>query len=215
MIHINLLPAEYRRKARTPLKLMVGVSLAVAVNTSLLAYWAWASFGIAAGIESERSVLELEIEGLDPQVAYHKALEVESKAHKSREDTLAGITASRISWTEKLDQFIDVVNRGGDGASHLVWLSDLTVAQETKPKQGRPGERTTGGTVRGAGFSGSREFAQVANFLEDLENSPFISHFFPPAPPEGSESMQDATLDPSTVWSFPMALELKAPEVAR
>jgi Tfp pilus assembly protein PilN len=215
MIHINLLPAEYRRKARTPLKLMVGMSLAVAVNTSLLAYWTWTSFGVSAGIDSERSVLQLEIEGLEPQVAYHRSLEGESKAHKSREDTLAGITASRISWTEKLDQLIDVVNRGGDGQSHLIWLSDLSVAQQTSGQRLRPGQRASGGTLRGAGLSGSREFAQVANFLEDLERSPFISDFHPPAPPEGSESMQDATLDPSTVWSFPMALELKAPETRR
>lgn len=215
MIRINLLPEEYRRKARTPLKLMVGVSLAVAVNTSLLAYWAWTAFGVAAGIDSERGVLQLEIEGLDPQVAYHRSLETESRTHKSREETLAGITSSRISWTEKLDQFIDVVNRGGDGQSHLIWLSDLTVAQEASTQRPRPGTRANAGTVRGAGFSGSREFAQVANFLEDLERSPFISDFFPPAPPEGSESMRDETLDPSTVWSFPLALELKLPEVRR
>lgn len=215
MIHINLLPPEYRRRSRTPLKLMVGVSLAVAVNTSLLAYWSWTAFGVAAGIESERNVLQLEIEGLEPQVAYHRALEAESKTHKSREDTLAKITASRVSWTEKMDQFVDVINRGGDGQSHLIWLSDLTVAQETGNQRQRPGQRPSGGTFRGAGYSGSREFAQVANFLEDLEHSPFISDFHPPSPPEGSESMKDESLDPSTVWSFPLALELRAPEGSR
>ena len=45
MITINLLPEEYRRTARTPLKLMAAVSGAVAVNTSLLAWWCWMSFG--------------------------------------------------------------------------------------------------------------------------------------------------------------------------
>ena len=213
MIQINLLPEEYRRKARTPLRMMVAVSVAVAVNASLGAYWCWASFGIAASIESERSVLQLEVEGLEPQVAYFRSLEAESKAHQTRENTLASITAGRVSWTEKLDQFIDVVNRGGDGQSHLVWLSDLTVAQNTgAAPRSAAGMKPTGGSVKGAGFSGSKEFAQVANFLEDLENSPFIADFNPPAPPEGSQAEQDETLDPSTVWSFPLQLDLKTTE---
>ena len=44
--------------------------------------------------------------------AYHQALTSESSRHKAREETLAQITASRISWTRKLDEFVDVVNRG-------------------------------------------------------------------------------------------------------
>ena len=51
-----------------------------------------------------------------------------------------------------------------------------------------------------------------ANFLEDIEDSPFISDFHPPAPPEGSESVKDEELEPSTVWAFPLSLELQDPE---
>ena len=61
-------------------------------------------------------------------------------------------------------------------------------------------------------YSGSDQFAQVANFLEDIEDSPFISDFHPPAPPEGSESVKDEELEPSTVWAFPLSLELQDPE---
>ena len=125
MIHINLLPEEYRRKQRTPVKLMLAVAGAVAVNASLAAWWGWTAFGIAAEVKSEYSVLQTEMDGLEPQVAYHKALEAESGVYKHREDTLAGITAKRISWTKKVDELIDVVNRGGDGQRHLIWLDDL------------------------------------------------------------------------------------------
>ena len=97
MIRINLLPEEYRRKARTPLKLMLTVSAIVAINTSLAAWLGWLAFGIAARVESERVVLQTENDGLEPQVAYHKSLDGESKRHKAREETLAQITASRIS----------------------------------------------------------------------------------------------------------------------
>lgn len=206
MIRINLLPEEYRRKAKTPLKLMLGVTLAVTVNASLAAWAAWMYFGVEARISSERSALQTDMDGLSPQVAYHRALESESRVHKSRENTLTEITNSRVSWTRKVDELIDVVNRGGDGQRHLIWLDDLSVVQNG------PGGRSGVGEVKASGHSGSDKFAQVANFLEDLEASSFIEDFHPPAPPEGSESLIDEELVPSVVWAFPMSLKLKSPE---
>jgi len=206
MIHINLLPEEYRRKQRTPLKLMLAVSGAVALNASVAAWWGWMAFGVAAEVQSEYSVLQTEMDGLSPQVAYHKSLEAESLVYKHREDTLAGITNTRISWTKKVDELIDVVNRGGDGQRHLIWLDDLTVTQEGDKRTGG------GGILKASGHSGSDKFAQVANFLDDVENSPFISDFHPPAPPEGSESIVDEELMPAVVWAFPLQLRLMTAE---
>ncbi len=210
MIRINLLPEEYRRKAKTPIKLMLAVTCMVAINASLAAWWGWVAYGVAAEIESERGVLTTEKEGLDPQVAYHKSLDGERKQHKLREDTLAQITTQRINWTRKLDELIDVVNRGGDGQRHLIWLDDLHVsrARGVRGKQ----EQVDFGTLKASGHSGSDKFAQVANFLEDLEGSPFVADFRPPAPPEGSEAINDEELVPSTVWAFPLKLDLKGPE---
>ena len=99
MIRINLLPEEYRKKARTPVKLLLAVAGAVALNGGLAAWWAWAALGVASEVESEKSVLQLEMDGLTPQVTYYQSLEGESKQHKSRETTLGSITKSRISWT--------------------------------------------------------------------------------------------------------------------
>jgi len=206
MIHINLLPEEYRRKQRTPLKLMLAVSGAVALNASVAAWWGWMAFGVAAEVQSEYSVLQTEMDGLSPQVAYHKSLEAESLVYKHREDTLAGITNTRISWTKKVDELIDVVNRGGDGQRHLIWLDDLTVTQEGDKRTGG------GGILKASGHSGSDKFAQVANFLDDVESSPFISDFHPPAPPEGSESIVDEELMPAVVWAFPLQLKLMTAE---
>lgn len=206
MIRINLLPEEYRRKARTPLKMMLAVSLIVAVNTSLAAWLGWLAFGVAARVESERVVLQTENDGLKPQVAYHQSLDAESKRHKAREGTLAQITASRVSWTRKLDEFIDVVNRGGDGQRHLTWFDDLTVSQADDPRS------QAGGSFKATGQSGSDDFGQVANFLDDLEESHFITDFHPPAPPEGSESQTDEELMPPVVWAFPLTVDLKTPE---
>ena len=206
MIHINLLPEEYRRKQRTPVKLMLAVAGGVAINASLGAWWGWTAFGVAAEVKSELSVLRMEMDGLDPQVAYHKALETERGVYKHREDTLAGITSKRISWTKKVDELIDVVNRGGDGQRHLIWLDDLSVTQEGNKRSGGAG------SLKAEGHSGSDKFAQVANFLEDVETSSFISDFHPPAPPEGSESIVDEELMPAVVWAFPLQLDLKSAE---
>jgi len=210
MIRINLLPEEYRRKAKTPVKLLLTVIMVAAINASLASWWGWEAYGVAAEIESERNVLVTEKEGLDPQVAYHKSLEGERRQHKLREDTLAQITRQRINWTRKLDELVEVVNRGGDGQRHLIWFDDLRI------EPGRAGrgkeQQVDFGKVTASGFSGSDKFAQVANFLEDVQRSNFAGDFGPPASPEGSEAINDEDLVPATVWSFPLELDLKGPE---
>ena len=206
MIRINLLPEEFRKKSRTPFKLLAAVAALVAVNAGLASWWGWTVFGIHAKVESEHVTLQLEMDGLTPQVTYYHSLETESKQYKSREKTLGAITADRISWTRKLDELIDVANAGGDGSRHLVWLDDLTVAQSNDVNT------KNFGSVRAAGHSGSDKFAQVANFLEDLEGSAFIDDFEKPSPPEGTQTLIDETLVPPVAWTFPLTLSLKGPE---
>jgi hypothetical protein len=209
MIRINLLPEEYRRRARTPIRLMVAVSLAVAVNSSLLAYWGWMTFGVAAEIRTEHNVLQLEMDGLTPQVNYHNALNDEMKFHASRETTLAEININRVLWTQKFDELVDLVNLGGDGVRHYIWFDDLTVKQEAG------GRNNNYGSLKAGGHSGSPKWDQVANFLEDVEDksiSSFIDTFSPPASPEGTQNPKDEDLVPSEVWSFPLSLNLKSAE---
>jgi len=205
MIHINLLPEEYRQKRRLPLKYMVAVAASVAVNASLVAWWGWTAFGAAAEVKSELSLKQDEFDGLKPQVAYHKTLEAESNLFRSREETLGQITSNRVSWTEKLDQLVELVNRGGE-EKYLIWLDDVTVDQ----KQNR--SKNSAGQVKASGNSGSENFAHVANFLEDVEESEFAVDFGKPKPPEGSETKVDENLMPATVWGFDLELALKTPE---
>jgi Tfp pilus assembly protein PilN len=206
MILINLLPEEYRQKRRTPVKLLLAVTASVAINGSLIAWWAWTAFGVAAEVKSELAVLQDEKAGLDPQVAYHQDLEKESKLFEAREEMLKKITATRISWTRKLDELIDVVNVGGDGEKYLVWFDDATVDQKENSRQ-----KSYGG-LKASGHSGSSSLAHVANFLDDLERSPFCEDFMKPSPPEGSQTTKDEGLLPSEVWNFPLEAQLKAPE---
>lgn len=209
MILINLLPDEYREKKRTPVKLLLAVTASVAINGSLMAYWAWTAFGVAAEVKSELTVLMDQKAGLDPQVAYHHDLEKESQLFDAREEMLKRITANRISWTRKLDEIIDVVNVGGDGEKYLVWFDDLSVDQKENSRN------KSYGNLKASGHSGSTSFAHVANFLDDVERSPFCEDFNRPAPPEGSQSSKDEGLMPAEIFNFPLEATLKAPEDRR
>jgi len=209
MIRINLLPEEYRRKSRTPLRMMAAIAAVVAINGSLLAYWSWLSFGILTQIDTERSVLQVEMDGLTPQVTYHDALQSETSVYASRETTLAEITKNRILWTRKLDELIDVVNLGGDGVRHYIWLDDLSVKQESGGRAG------SFGSLRAGGHSGSAKWDQVANFLEDVEDpslSKFLDTFATPSSPEGTQNPPDPELIPSEAWSFPFAVQILSPD---
>ena len=207
MILINLLPPEFRQKKRTPFKMMAAVALSVAVNASLLAYWAWTAFGVAAEVSSELSVLEDTMGGLDPQIEYHDTLVAESKLFQSREKTLTDITTNRVSWTEKLDQMIGLIHRGGQGEQkYLVWLDGIQVDTEVNDR------KKTYGTLTATGSSGSGNFAEVANFLDDVKASDLAEDFTAIADPEGPSKLTDEDLVPSEVWMFPFELALRSPE---
>ena len=212
MIRINLLPEEYRRKARTPFKVMLAVAGAVAVNASLFAWYVWLAFGVAAEAETQRDVLKVEMDGLTPLVAYHDALGAEIGFHSMREETLAQITRERVLWTKVLDELIDIVHSGGEGVRHYIWFDDVSVKQEEARSGGRGSQQSFGG-VKANGHSGSAAWNQVAAFLEDFEDprlSNFQLTFNRPHPPEGSLNDSDEGLVPPVNWTFPLTLDLRS-----
>jgi Tfp pilus assembly protein PilN len=207
MIQINLLPDEYRRADRTPVRVFAAITLGVAVNASLGALWLWTELGPGAEVEQRLEVLQSDLTTLRPLVKHHNDLEKERKLYETRERTLDQIVAQRVSWTEKVDQLIDVINEGGDGdQKYLIWLDSLNVAQSER--QSRPGMAASGGSLSAKANSGDGDFALVANFLEDVEYSDFGFGFSRPAPPAGSASEPDPDLIPSVVFSFDLGVEL-------
>lgn len=206
MITINLLPEKYRPQPGITPKKAAAIAAGALVNASLLAWWAWLSIGVAQTVEAEIDQLQEQMAGLTPQVQYHRGLEAEHRQYQSRETTLGEITSERISWTRKLDELVDLAHTGSDTSRYLVWFGNLNVTQVSDSR------RKDFGSLRAEGYSGSGNFANVANFLEDLETSSFAQGFHPPAPPEGSQAKVDEELIPAEVWSFPVELALKSPE---
>ncbi|MDE0895756.1 MAG: hypothetical protein OSB10_04150 [Planctomycetota bacterium] len=206
MILINLLPEELRPQPGITPKKAAAIAAGALINASLLAWWGWLSIGVGQRVDAELEQVKEQMAGLTPQVTYHRGLETEHRVYMSRESTLDTITGERISWTQKLDELVDLAHVGSDSSRYLVWFGNLNVTQVSDAR------RKDYGSLRAEGFSGTGNFANVANFLEDLEESHFARGFNPPAPPEGSQSKVDEDLVPSEVWSFPVELSLKSPE---
>ncbi|MEL6714041.1 MAG: hypothetical protein AAFU73_15320 [Planctomycetota bacterium] len=210
MITINLLPDDYRRRAKSPVGMIAAVAAAVFINASLIAYYGYLEFGVSANIETTRSVLQLDLDGLTPQVEYHKKLESEIQIRSAREQTLSEITRSRVLWTKTIDEVVDVVHAGREGIEHFIWFEDIDVRQQSGGRKG-----AGHGYLKASGHSGSEDFDQVSNFLEDIEDRELSSLwmlFDKPEPPQGQMNGRDEELIPSVNWSFPLTIQLLSPD---
>jgi len=207
MITINLLPEEYRAAQRTPMRVMVATVAAVAVNCVLLAYAGWLFLATGAEVRTQLQFRQDEVASLKPAVEYFRKLETENKLFSAREQTLSSITENRIGWTEKVDQLVDVISAGGDDDNYLVWLTDLTITQSDGGSGGRNAKGA--GNLTASGYSGSPDFGLVADFFEDLKESPFIGGFYAPERPEGELREGDPDLLPSEIFSFRLDLGIK------
>ncbi|MEM6674011.1 MAG: hypothetical protein AAF726_14290 [Planctomycetota bacterium] len=210
MISVNLLPDEYRRRAKSPIGMIAAIAGAVLVNASLIAYWGYLEFGVSANIETTRQVLLDDFNGLKPQVDYHNKLEKEIQTRSAREQTLSQITKNRVLWTKTLDELLDIVHAGREGIEHFIWFDDVDV----KMAEGG-GRRQEFGELKASGHSGSEDYDQVANFLEDIEDPELSSLwqlFGKPAAPEAKVNDPDEDLIPSVNWSFPLTIKLLSPE---
>jgi len=69
----------------------------------------------------------------------------------------------------------------------------------------------TYGKIKAQAHSGSNSFEHLANFLEDVEESPLTNAFNKPAPPSGTAQSKDEELLPAEIWNFTVEMDLKAP----
>ncbi|MBI1853693.1 MAG: hypothetical protein HYR85_25440 [Planctomycetes bacterium] len=209
MIRINLLPEGYRKSDRTPLgRVALVMGCLVGVLTSLAAF-GYEHFGNLRRVNAERDTTTSELAALKTEEAYANALQREKDDFKKRSDTIQSIGHSRVLWTKKLDQFLDVVDAGGDRERHFIWLKALDV----KPaREGGQGSDRDGGTLEFKGYSGGQHLQRLSDFHADLKRPPFFDDFFDIDDPSGKVVDFDGDAEPKQAWEFDMKMRLKPRE---
>ena len=217
MIRVNLLPPEYRKRDRTPIRVFGALVAGVVLTCGFAFYYADTYFGELAGFEKTLTEKKAEVAGLAPQVAHHDSLKREKADYQARASTIEAISRSRISWTKKVDELIDIVNAGepreetGDG--YLVWFGNLQIDQKVveSAKRGK-GKNANGGAVRVQGYAATDHMSSIVAFLEDLKNDEgFFGVFDSIEDPKADWVQQDdQALEPANVMNFPIAMPILA-----
>ncbi len=206
MIRFNLLPEGYSKSDRTPLPKFAVILTSVAVVASSLALFGYVHFGVLRKAVTERETARSARVALDTDAAYASALEREKAEYRKRSDTIQSIGHSRILWTKKLDQFLDVVNNGGDRERHFIWLKNIDVKPGTANSQSSDRD---GGTLTMKGFSGGQHLQRLSDFHADLKRPPFFDDFCEIDDPAGKVVEFDGEYEPRAAWEFELKMRLK------
>lgn len=223
MIRVNLLPAEYRRRDRTPFRVFVSLVAAVMAVCGCGFYYADTFFGELGGVEARLSEVKAELAGLLPQVKHHDSLVREKDDYAARATTIHEISKSRISWTKKIDELIDITNAGepreDTGEGYLVWFGSLDIVQnvlESGAKKKKKGstEVETAGSFRLQGMCATQEMSSIVDFMDDLKaNDEFFRDFaFIEDPKANLNNQEDQALEPAHVMNFPIAMPVLSRE---
>ncbi|MDP6930125.1 MAG: hypothetical protein QF412_10525 [Planctomycetota bacterium] len=202
MIRINLLPEEYRRTERTSPKLFAATILGVILVGATIGRLGFVYFGELGRLEVERLSMEEIRDSHKNRVAYHDALAKQKGAYQKRSKTIQTIGQSRLLWTEVMDQFIDVVNNGGNTERHRAWFRGVTA---------RDGNEKGGPGVQFPGWVQGNQIQKVADLHEDIEGSPFFVDVKEKAAPSGVVDI-DEERNPSQALFFDLKWAFGVPK---
>jgi hypothetical protein len=206
MIRINLLPEGFRRADRSSPKVFAASLGALIIVCCAGGWFGITYFGELGELEVASKNLSETLLAKNEMAKYSDALVKEKGAYETREATIRQIGASRVLWTEFMDQLIDVVNNDGNAQRHLAWFQSVQVA-EGNDKQGPV--VTLPGQVQGSNYK------KLADFHEDVENSVFAKDLALKSPPYGERRMSPKRNPPESN-GFSLVLTFKpAQEWAR
>jgi Tfp pilus assembly protein PilN len=197
MINVNLLPQEFRQRERTPIRIFMATVAASCVVATTGAAFAYLRLGKLASEEQTLSRLNEDRQSMEPQLKHHAALGAEIAEKEKWQQAIRDLRNSRITWSRKFDQLIDLVSQSGDQGRYLIWFNDLQVTQTLDGK-------TSGGTVTAKGMSNGDDVGKVALFFGDLKRHEFFKEFAASSEPEGK--VPDGK-DSNTV-EFPITLTI-------
>ena len=207
-ISINLLPEEHRKKEMTPLSTLLPVLGCLTAVLAVGAFWAYMHFGQLEKASTRNAQLSTDWKERKPLLDYQAALTNEEREYAARSDTIQGIAASRVPWTQKLSQLKDVIAEDNGGDRYSVWLTQLSV---------KPG-RSTGRRAKAAGdvmkmegycFSKGHPLQTFNFFHEAMNNSEFfVEDFASMNNPAGQAIAMDDGLTPNRAWTVKLELNM-------
>lgn len=200
MIHINLLPQELRRAERTSPKVFASALGGILLVCCSIGWLSMIYFGELGELEIESKNLSDTLSAKSEIASYHDALGGEREAYEQRAKTIRQIGASRMVWTEFMDQLIDVVNNDGNTQRHLAWFSGVQVAEGTD---------RAGPTVNLPGQVQGDAIKRVADFHDDVEASPFAPDLASKSAPGGDRKVTQRR-EPPESFAFTLQLAFKA-----
>jgi hypothetical protein len=212
LVAVNLLPPDRRPKEATPLAVFLPVLLGVTLAALLGAGWAWIRFGELARAEEELGDLKASVAAKQTGLKYLAALREEQADFETRTKTIKEIAASRVLWTKKLDEFLDVAVDDDGGAKYLVWLDEL----EVKPPPPAAGKREPKGeqfAFKGRCLAEGDALQRFNVFHAALKDSPFFKpDFVEINDPSGkTEQLKDGRR-PATAWTVDLAMSMRPRE---
>ena len=206
MIHVNLLPVEYRKTEATPVGRFLAIVVGAVLVTSTLVAYGYVHYSELKGIREVRASVEAEYANKKAQAQMAKALQNEIVAYQTRRKAIQKIASARILQSRKLDEFLDIVHNGNDRTQYFVWLNKLAV----KPGRAqRRGQAKSGGSWAFSGWAETKEFSRVTNFRDALRKDAFFDDFASISQPNFKAVSWDDGLEPSEAGSFNYGMTLK------
>lgn len=198
MINVNLLPNEFRKRERTPIRIFLATMAASVVVAGTGGAFAYLRFGQLASEVQTLARLTEDRQAMEGQVKHHAALTTEVGEKEKWQQAIKDLRNGRITWSRKFDQLIDLVSQASDQGRYLIWFTDLAVTQTVDGK-------TNGGTVSVKGLSSGDDVGKVALFFGDLKRHEFFQGFAAASEPEGKvpEGANAGTVE------FPLTLTLQ------
>jgi Tfp pilus assembly protein PilN len=206
VIHVNLLPPEYRKAEATPVGRFIAIVVGAILVTSGLVAYGYVHYSELKGIREVRASVEAEFANKEAQAKTAKNLQSEIAAYQTRRKSIQQIAKDRILHSRKLDEFLDVIHNGNDRSAYFVWLEKLSV----KPARAvRRGKSKSGGTWTFSGYAETTEFSRVTNLRDALRKDSFFDDFLSISLPNFKAVSWEDGREPSEAGSFNYGMALK------
>jgi hypothetical protein len=206
VITINLLPPEYRKPESTPVGRFLAIVVGAVLVTSGLGVYGYVHYSKLRAAREVREATEANYKNKKAQQDMSRALAEEIKAYEARRATIQEVAGSRILWSRKLDEFLDILHNGGDKNEYFVWLSGMKVSPARDSGRGKP---TSGGEMSFAGYCAGTELTKVTNLRNKIRKDEFYKDFKYLSPPNWQVERFNDGREPAAAGKFNFQLTLK------